>query len=46
MLLDEFISVDKSSAIRAFLFSLLTDDDVEVICGSVLPEDVLSALTC
>ena len=46
MLLDEFIPVDKSSAIRAFLFSLLTDDDVEVICGSVLPEDVLSALKC
>ena len=46
MLLDEFIPVDKSSAIRAFLFSLLTDDDVEVICGSVLPEDVLSALNC
>ena len=46
MLLNEFIPVDKSSAIRAFLFSLLTDDDVEVICGSVLPEDVLSALNC
>ena len=46
MLLDEFIPVDKSSAIRAFLFSLLTDEDVEVICGSVLPEDVLSALNC
>ena len=46
MLLNEFIPVDKSSAIRAFLFSLLTDEDVEVICGSVLPEDVLSALNC
>ena len=46
MLLDEFIPVDKSSAIRAFLFSLLTDEDVEVICGSVLPEDVFSALNC
>ena len=46
MLLDEFIPVDKSSAIRAILFSLLTDDDVEVNCGSVLPEDVLSALNC
>ena len=46
MLLNRFIPVDKSSAIRAFLFSLLTDDDVEVICGSVLPEDVLSALNC
>ena len=46
MLLDEFIPVDKSSAIRAILFSLLTDDDVEVICGSVLPADVLSALNC
>ena len=46
MLLDEFIPVDKSSAIRAFLFSLFTDDDVEVNCGSVLPEDVLSALNC
>lgn len=46
MLLNEFIPVDKSSAIRAFLFSLLTDDDVEVICGSVFPEDVLSALKC
>lgn len=46
MLLNDFIPVDKSSAIRAFLFSLLTDDDVEVICGSVLPEDVLSALNC
>ena len=46
MLLNEFIPVDKSSAIRAFLFSLLTDEDVEVTCGSVLPEDVLSALNC
>ena len=46
MLLDEFIPVDKSSAIRAILFSLLTDEDVEVICGSVLPEDVVSALNC
>ena len=46
MLLNRFIPVDKSSAIRAFLFSLLTDEDVEVICGSVLPEDVLSALNC
>ena len=46
MLLDEFIPVDKSSAIRAFLFSLLTDEDVEVICCSVLPEDVLSAFNC
>ena len=46
MLLNRFIPVDKSSAIRAILFSLLTDDDVEVNCGSVLPEDVLSALNC
>lgn len=46
MLLDEFIPVDKSSAIRAILFSLLTDDDVEVICENELPEDVLSALNC
>ncbi|MBR6422945.1 hypothetical protein IKS86_09575 [bacterium] len=46
MLLNEFIPVDKSSAIRAFLFSLFTDDDVEVICGSVLPEDVISAINC
>ena len=46
MLLDEFIPVDKSSAIRAFLFSLLTDDDVEVICGNEIPEDALSALNC
>lgn len=46
MLLNDFIPVDKSSAIRAFLFSLFTDDDVEVNCGSVLPEDVLSALNC
>ena len=46
MLLNEFIPVDKSSAIRAILFSLLTDDDVEVTCGSVLPEDVLSAINC
>ena len=46
MQINEFIPVDKSSAIRAILFSLLTDDDVEVICGSVLPEDVLSALNC
>ena len=46
MLLNRFIPVDKSSAIRAFLFSLLTDEDVEVICGSVLPEDVLSAFNC
>ena len=46
MLLDEFIPVDKSSAIRAILFSLLTDEDVKVTCGSELPEDVLSALKC
>lgn len=46
MQVDRFIPVDKSSAIRAILFSLLTDEDVEVICGSVLPEDVLSALNC
>ena len=46
MLLNEFIPVDKSSAIRAILFSLLTDDDVEVICENELPEDVLSALNC
>ncbi len=46
MLLDEFIPVDKSSAIRAILFSLLTDDDVEVICENELSEDVLSALNC
>ena len=46
MLLDEFIPVDKSSATRAILFSLLTDDDVEVICENELPEDVLSALNC
>ena len=46
MLLNRFIPVDKSSAIRAILFSLLTDKDVEVNCGSVLPEDVLSALNC
>ena len=46
MLLDEFIPVDKSSAIRAFLFSLLTGDDVEVICKNEIPEDVLSALNC
>ncbi len=46
MQINEFIPVDKSSAIRAILFSLLTDDDVEVNCGSVLPEDVLSTLNC
>lgn len=46
MLLDEFIPVDKSSAIRAFLFSLLTDEDVEVICKNEIPEDVFSALNC
>ena len=46
MLLDDFIPVDKSSAIRAFLFSLLNDEDVEVTCKNELPEDVLSALKC
>lgn len=46
MQVDRFIPVDKSSAIRAILFSLLTDEDVEVLCGSVLPEDALSALNC
>ena len=46
MQINEFIPVDKSSAIRAILFSLLTDKDVEATCGSVLPEDVLSALNC
>ena len=46
MQINEFIPVDKSSAIRAILFSLLTDEDVKVTCGSELPEDVLSALNC
>ena len=46
MLLRDFIPVDKSSAVRAFLFSLLTDEDVEVTCGNELPEDVVSALNC
>ena len=46
MQINEFIPVDKSSAIRAILFSLLTDEDVKVTCGSVLPEDVLSTLNC
>lgn len=46
MLLNEFIPVDKSSAIRAFLFSLLTDEKVEVICENELPDDAVSALNC
>ncbi len=46
MIFTDFIPVDKSSAIRAFLFSLLTDDDVEVTCKNELPEDVLSAVKC
>jgi len=47
MLLEDFIPVDKSSAIRAFLFSLLTTEKVEIFCGKdELPHDVLSALNC
>ncbi|MBP5203021.1 hypothetical protein J6253_09820, partial [bacterium] len=47
MLLEDFIPVDKSSAIRAFLFSLLTTEKVEIFCGgNELSHDVLSALNC
>ena len=46
MLLNNFIPVDKSSAIRAFLFSLLTDEPVLVICKNELPLDAISALKC
>ena len=47
MLLEYFIPVDKSSAIRAFLFSLLTNEKVEIFCGEdELPRDVLSAFNC
>ena len=47
MLLKDFIPVDKSSAIRAFLFSLLTTEKVEIFCGEEdLPHDVLSAFNC
>ena len=47
MRLTDFIPVDKSSAIRAFLFSLLTTEKVEIFCGgNELPQDVLSAFNC
>lgn len=47
MRLTNFIPVDKSSAIRAFLFSLLTTEKVEIFCGgNELPHDVLSAFNC
>ena len=47
MLLEDFIPVDKSSAIRAFLFSLLTTEKVEIFCGgNELPLDILSAFNC
>ena len=45
-MLDKFIPVDKSSAIRAFLFSLMTDESVEVICRGELPDDVRTAIKC
>jgi 3-phosphoshikimate 1-carboxyvinyltransferase len=47
MLIEDFIPVDKSSAIRAFLFSLLTTEKVEIFCGeNDLPRDALSAFKC
>ena len=47
MRLTDFIPVDKSSAIRAFLFSLLTTEKVDIFCGEEeLPQDVLSAFNC
>jgi len=47
MLLEDFIPVDKSSAIRAFLFSLLATEKVEIFCvEDELPQDVLSAFNC
>lgn len=45
-MLNRFIPIDKSSAIRAFLFSLMTGENVEVICRGKLPEDVETALNC
>ncbi|MBO4440972.1 chorismate mutase [bacterium] len=41
--LSRFIPVDKSSAVRAFTFSLLTGSDVVIHIDGDLPEDVLSA---
>ena len=41
--LSRFIPVDKSSAIRAFAFSLLTGSDVVIRLDGRLPDDVLSA---
>ena len=47
MRLTDFIPVDKSSAIRGFLFSLLTTEKVEILCGGEeFPQDVLSTLNC
>jgi len=41
--LSRFIPVDKSSAVRAFTFSLLTGSDVVIRTDGELPSDVLSA---
>ena len=46
VLLNKFIPVDKSSAVRAFLFSLLTESEMKIVCSGELPEDAVSALNC
>ena len=43
-MLNDFIPIDKSSAIRAFLFSLLTENEVEITADGELPLDAVSAL--
>ena len=43
-MLNRFIPIDKSSAIRAFLFSLLTEKEVVITADGELPVDAVSAL--
>jgi len=43
-LLNRFIPIDKSSAIRAFLFSLMTEKEVFIVSSGELPLDAVSAL--
>ena len=43
-MLNRFIPIDKSSAIRAFLFSLLTEKEVFIVSSGELPLDAESAL--
>lgn len=43
--LTSFIPPDKSSLIRQVLFSILTEEKVEVVYGEELPEDIKSAFS-